>query len=156
MIRRAIPILLLLLFGLLHAPPASAQPAEKTVEEKIALLLSAHHRLPPRSVFEAHIPEAKQMLISLALRQELFRPHRHRAIEALSMWPDDEVRQVYLALLDDPRTPVLTKHRILLLVPQVFGAETPTILEPWRTHPDPRLRETALTALRRSRSPVVR
>jgi hypothetical protein len=133
-----------------------SSPSERTVEEKIALLLSAHHELPPRALFEQQIPQAKELLIALAMRTELFRPHRNRAIEALSMWPDDDVRQVYLALLDDARTPVLTKHRILLLVPKVFGAETPKVLEPWRTHPDARLRETALTAIRRSQSPLVR
>ena len=142
-----------ILIMLLHALPASAEP---TVEEKISFLLSAHHALPPRAVFEEHVPEAKQVLISLAMRTELFRPYRNRAIEALAMWPDDEVRQVYLALLDDAHTPVLTKHRILLLVPQVFGPEAPKILEPWRSHPDPKLQRTALTALRRSQSPLVR
>jgi hypothetical protein len=143
----------LLLTAISYAVPARAEP---TVEDRIALLLSAHHALPSRAVFERSVPEAKQVLLSLATRTELFRPYKNRAIEALSMWPDDDVRQVYLALLDDEATPALTKHRILLLVPQVFGAETPKVLERWRTHPDPKFRATALTALRRSKGRVVR
>jgi hypothetical protein len=122
----------------------------KTVEEKTALLLSAHHELPPRAVFEREVPGAKEVLKSLAMRAELFRPHRNRAIEALALWPDDDVRALYRALLADEATPELTKHRILLLVPRVFAGETAEIMEPWRTHPNPRFRRTAAIALRRS------
>ena len=126
----------------------AAQP--RTAEEKIGLLLSSHHELPSRAVLERHVPEAKELLKSLALREELFRPYRNRAIEALSLWPGEDVRQVYRALLADEATPIVLKHRILLLVPRVFGEETPRILEPWRTSSHPQLRKTAITALRRS------
>jgi hypothetical protein len=122
----------------------------QTNEDKLALLLSAHHELPSRAVFESQVPNVRKALEALALKGDLFRPHRHRALEALAMWPDDDVRRVYRTLLMDPATPELTKHRVLLLVPRVFAGETPRILEPWRTHVNARFRKTAEIALRRS------
>jgi hypothetical protein len=117
--------------------------AEPSSEERLALLLTAHHGLPSRAAIERRIPNAKELLIATADRREVLPFYRARAVDALAAWPGDlDVRALYSRLLAEGDRAL--SARVLMRVPEVFGPLAAGVLAPYRDHPDPVLRRAAI------------
>lgn len=116
-------------------------------EDTILLLLSAHHELPPKRLFTKASPDARAILLELAQRDEFFKLHRYRALEALgSYWADGEVFTLYAGILAGDED-VLLKHRILMFSARAFGDRSVPMIQPYVRHDDYQLRRTAIEAL---------
>ncbi len=132
----------LCLLGLLVATPALGAPEH---DERLRLLLRAHHELPDASVFEAAHPQAAETLMRWA--ESGPGAVRPKAMQALLGWRTPAVKAFFLRQAKEPRTPELLRQRAILLVARGFGTEVVADLEPFLRAPSAGLQEAAVVAL---------
>jgi hypothetical protein len=116
--------------------------------EAITAWLSHYHRLPTAAELERVSPRAREIVFEIALDEDAFLFHRHRAIHALSHWPDHEVFDFLSGLLTDDATDEGLKHHLVMTLARGFGDRAVPLIEPFLlTHEDPQLRISAAAAL---------
>lgn len=151
----------------------STEDADKPDDRKvITVLLSHHHEMPTREALEAGTPDAREIVFEIAGDEEAFLFHRHRALRALTLWPDTEVYEYLHGLLVDDETEDGLRHHLLPILADGFGAQALDDLEPYLTNSeDPQIRisaagaivqipgeralQTLLTALENEKHPLV-
>ena len=157
--------IIIIVLALLIAPKAFAddgQPALDTTKdgaeasserevsdyETITALLSHHHEVPTRELLERGSDEAQQIVFEIAQDEEAFLFHRQRAIRALAYWPDDEVYNYLVALLEDETTEDGLRHHILPVLADGFGKQALDNLKPFVFEAsDPHIRISAAGAV---------
>jgi hypothetical protein len=134
--------------------PAAPLPGPDTEEaiERVRLLLSAYHALPPRSAFEEAVADPESTLWHIATHAEEFFAIRQRALVMLSAWPTDRLRAYYEFLLADDTTHEIVQHQVFSQLLATFGDRGLNTAARWLSSDDMQRRLTAVHALARSRS----
>lgn len=157
--------LILILISLLLVPNAFAQDThrhddrdvpvrsageqgEPDEREIITVLLSHHHEVPDRAQLERVTTEARDIIFEIAADEDAFLFHRHRALRALTHWPDDEVYRFLHGLLVDNATEDGLRHHLIPILAAGFGERALADLEPFLRHSeDPQIRISAAGAI---------
>ena len=130
-----------------QAPPARTKAAAKPERARIQLLLSAHHELPDRALFEGASDQARAHLLDFATDLDVFPLYRYRALEALgAYYADDQVLRLYASVLKDAGSE-RAQHRVMLLAARFFGDQATGLLTPFLSDKNIQLRITAVEAL---------
>lgn len=156
----------ILTIALLSSPPASAQQdrsqdavdgvsptpmaedASDDERDTIITLLSHHHEVPDRRTLKGVTDDARAIVFAIADDEEAFPFHRHRALRALTHWPDEEVYQYLRALLVDEKTDDALRHHLLPILADGFGDRALSELERFvRDAEDPQVRVSAVEAI---------
>ena len=75
-------------------------PLDPTVASRLSRLLKTRHECPPKEDFAAlGIAAVAPELYRIARDPKVFPLYRFRALEALGYWPDDQVFELYVAVL---------------------------------------------------------
>lgn len=132
------------------APQTVPVPAVKPEERQaVSLLLRAIHELPARAEFEAVSNDPYAVVVSIAQGSG---PIAERAVEAMFLWPTDQTFALAQAQLADPATKSGRRHRLLMLLADTYQDRATTVVAPYLTHTDARLRITAAAALAKIRT----
>lgn len=118
-------------------------------QQRARLLLSSHHQLPDKELFEEYLDTPRQTLVDIALDEGQLTLYRKQALSALGYWPDVMVYEVYTDLLDDEQTPDNLRHRVMLLLADHFSGQALSHLEPRLSDDDLQIRLTAIEAIGR-------
>ena len=159
--------IILILLALLAAPNAFAgetevrnhndrtlrdsdDKGETDIREIITVVLSHHHEIPTREDLESRTDDAREIVFEIARDEEAFLFHRHRALRALTHWPDAEVYDYLHGLLVDEDTEDGMRHHLLPILANGFGERALDDLEPFLTEAaDPQIRISAAGAISR-------
>ena len=110
-------------------------------------LLMAFDNLPEASAFEQAAKDPAAALILLSSRGDLTPAIRSRAVDAMSLVPDERVRAVLSAAIDDVADDTL-RHAAINDYARAWPSEACARLDPVLTSdPDPQIRLTAAAAL---------
>lgn len=140
--------------------------------EAIIAILSHYHEVPNRRQLEAGSDEARTIVFDIAQDEDAFIFHRQRAIRALAHWPDDEVYDYLIGLLNDEETEDGLRHHLLPVLAEGFGERSLEELKQFlfeaedphirisaggaiATIPGDEAHEMLLKALQRESSPIV-
>ncbi len=132
--------------------PTSAHATPPTKSE-LARLLSGYEELPPASAFRAWGPGTLSVLVELY--QDGTQPAfvRIRAVYAAGHYPSPATRTFLLAVARAPRQSDLFIREAVLSLGRAFGPRAVDDLRPFLRHDEPVVRESAVIALSRIRSP---
>lgn len=122
---------------------------EKEQFERARLLLSTHHELPAKKVFEKQLEEPRETLMAIAVDEGQLSLYRKQALAALGYWPDGKVYDLYTEMLGDDETPENMRHRLMLLLADHFPEQALGELEPHLGDEDLQVRLTAIEAIGR-------
>ncbi|MFW5967959.1 MAG: HEAT repeat domain-containing protein [Persicimonas sp.] len=122
---------------------------EKEELERARLLLSTHHELPAKKVFEEQLEEPRETLTAIAVDEDQLSLYRKQALAALGYWPDVKVYELYTEMLGDDQTPENMRHRLILLLADHFPEQALGELEPYLSDEDLQFRLTAIEAIGR-------
>lgn len=129
-----------------HPDSAEGQPTPE--RQAIAALLSHHHDVPDRAALEDAADDPRQVVFEIARDDDSFVFHRQRALNALTHWPDEEVYDYLVGLLDDDSTEDGLRHHLLPIVADGFGDDALDAIEPYLVDADdPQIRMSAAAAI---------
>lgn len=125
-----------------------AAPDELDTREGIIAVLSLFHEVPTREQLERVTEDARAHVFEIARDEEAFLFHRQRAIRALVHWPDQEVFDYLVELIDDEEDLEGLTHHILPVLADGFGEKALDELEPFLFEAeDPHVRISAAGAI---------
>ena len=131
-----------------QAHPGSAEAQPTPERQAIAALLSHHHEVPDRETLEDAVDDPRQVVFEIARDDDSFVFHRQRALNALTHWPDDEVYDYLVGLLDDDSTEDGLRHHLLPILVDGFGDDALEALAPYLVDADdPQIRISAAAAI---------
>lgn len=127
----------------------TGEPVQQADErEMIIALLSHHHELPDRRMFERASDDARTIVFDIARDEEAFLFHRQRAFRALTYWADDEIYDYLVGLLHDDDTEDGLRHHLLPTIVNGFGADALEDIRPYLFDADdPQIRISAAGAI---------
>lgn len=133
--------------------PASAQtpPAKSASSHKdLIRLLSAHHELPERALFEEIGPDVVKRLHAVIGSKDALRAHKYRALEALATyWPGKDTTTLFGALFASPEHDLMLHQLMAISSRHLPAAEAASLIAPYLSHADEQIRYSAVDALGR-------
>ncbi len=114
----------LLLIALLTASPAMAESPQTHADqerEAVEVILSHHHELPERKLFEEASSDARQIVTDIATGDAANPLHEQRALMALGYWADEESFEILSDALQSEDTPENTRRLIMPVLGEHFG-----------------------------------
>jgi HEAT repeat protein len=135
---------------LLVSTSAHATPPSKA---ELSRLLSGYEDVPPASVFREWGPDTLSVLVELY--QDTDQPPfvRIRAVSAAAQYPSPAARTFLLAVARAPRQSDLFVREAVVSLGRAFGPRAIDDVRPFLRHREPVVREGAVIALSRIRTP---
>lgn len=134
----------------LWSAEARATPPSKA---ELAQLLSGYEEVPPRSTFRAWGPATLSVLIELYQDVDQQPFVRLRAVRGAAHYPSPAARTFLLAVARAPRQSDLFVREAVVSLGLAFGPRAVDDVRPFLRHPEPVVREGAVIALGRIRTP---
>jgi HEAT repeat protein len=152
-LRRAGLVALLGLGGLTLVAPAvmaQAPPAKSASYSEVILLLSAHHELPDKALFEEAGADVVKQLHTVVAARDALSAHKYRALEALAAyWPGDDTNALFADLFAAPDHDLM-RHQLMAIASQHLPTKQATaLIAPSLKDGDAQIRYTAVDALGR-------
>lgn len=125
------------------------RPGDEATERDIIIAhLSHYHQVPDRETLERSSDQARQIVFEIARDEDEFLFHRQRALRALVNWPDDEVYNYLVGLLQDEEIEDGMRHHLMPVLAEAFGERVLDELLPFLFESsDPQIRITAASAI---------
>ncbi len=144
---------LVLLTGLATLLVASSAYATPPSKVELSRLLSGYEDVPPASAFRTWGPETLSVLVELYQDAEQPPFVRMRAVSAAAYYPSPAARTFLLAVARAPRQSDLFVREAVMSLGRAFGPRAVDDVRPYLRHDEPVVREGAVIALSRIRTP---